>query len=242
MSYPFCSPSKKVKSPAKALQFRSPRKRLQIDDASPSKVPGSPSKGAKRCRLLAKLRDDADPTTALHSLNKDQLLSLLSRAMTNDEVRAQISSQIPVPDLQRMEVKLQQRLKIVLSCTGGKQQLSPSVSYKKMHPSLDAFKLKLTSHIETLSKGELFRFDMLLSARLPSEISTQRMKKPGSLTELSPLFQANSGAPGWNTSCWRGPTFGNSQSGVTMYRIVRGSNVSSFWLVFSQRAFPLVPI
>ncbi|XP_003746093.2 uncharacterized protein LOC100897785 [Galendromus occidentalis] len=148
------SPTKKVKSPAKALQFRSPRKRPQTDDASPSKASGSPSKPAKRCRLLTKLKDETDPTTALRSLNKDQLLSLLSRAMTDEEVRAQVSSQIPVPDLQRMEGKLQQRLKIVLSCTGGKQQLSPSVSYKKMHPSLDAFKLKVTSHTESLLRGE----------------------------------------------------------------------------------------
>ncbi|OQR78902.1 hypothetical protein BIW11_02644 [Tropilaelaps mercedesae] len=156
------SPMKKVKSPAKVLQFRSPRKRLQMDIAEGAgSSPRTPPSPAKRFRVeLPHDLDErpSDPVTQLHSLNKGQLKGLLQRAMLDETVRTQLAPHISVPDLARMETKLQQRLRAVQAAqrgTGRHQSLpSPPKFAKKLHPILDEFRQKIASHVESLLKGE----------------------------------------------------------------------------------------
>ncbi|XP_022658313.1 uncharacterized protein LOC111265278 [Varroa jacobsoni] len=155
------SPMKKVKSPAKVLQFRSPRKRLQMDLVDGvGGTPRGPSSPAKRFRVSLHGLDEraSDPVAQLHSLNKGQLRGLLQRALSEEAVRAQLAPHMPAPDLTRMEAKLQQRLRAVQVAQGGAgrhhSQPSPPTFSKRLHPVLDEFRTKITSHVEGLLKGE----------------------------------------------------------------------------------------
>lgn len=76
--YRLNSPMKKVKSPAKVLQFRSPRKRLQMDLVDGvGGTPRGPSSPAKRFRVSLHGLDEraSDPVAQLHSLNKVRKMS-----------------------------------------------------------------------------------------------------------------------------------------------------------------------
>lgn len=87
-----------------------------------------------------------------------QLRGLLQRALSEEAVRAQLAPHMPAPDLTRMEAKLQQRLRAVQVAQGGAgrhhSQPSPPTFSKRLHPVLDEFRTKITSHVEGLLKGQ----------------------------------------------------------------------------------------
>lgn len=153
------------RSPGKGLIIlrSSPRKRLQLSDASPKELMESRRKMLqmspilKKCRSLTVSPSQSPPEVAIKGLSQNQLVDVLSHVLDrHPELKDEISDILPEPDLKQMEEKLNLQKKCVFKALPISRLASKtdSPAYNKAAPHLAGFKRTLLEQCNQLVEAE----------------------------------------------------------------------------------------
>ncbi|XP_045120288.1 uncharacterized protein LOC123509799 isoform X3 [Portunus trituberculatus] len=153
------------RSPTKGLIAlrSSPRKRLQLSDASPKEILESRQRMMqlspilKKCRSLTVSPAQSPPEVAIKGLSQNQLVDVLSHVLyRHPELKDEVSDILPQPDLKEMEEKLNLQKKCVFKSLPVSRLTSKtdSPAYNKAAPHLASFKRTLSEQCNQLVEAE----------------------------------------------------------------------------------------